>query len=177
MVYNYLSDLRAYLIKQFGRPLARKHEKLYVETTTDRREYVGTVKLSERETIELLQRIGCEPNYLAAFKTLEDSDVTEIGSWVWRGSVGDVTDPSTYEQDTQADMQLHLNMFEVDGEENTTAIYGHWEYSWLTHPVAHYRGAKQLDAKGARIGRELLKQELGDKYSGIVDEQAPEELN
>lgn len=165
-----LQQLRHTLIKRLGRPLAKRTDGLYVTGEVDQREYVGLLNADKQMATTLLQRAGFRPNYLSAYKTIRGTDTTEHSSWAWRGTATDVDDASTYEYDEQSDYQVHVHLFEIDGQPNTTAVFAHYEYNWKTHPLKHYRDTPN-DERGVKMAETLLSEQLSDQ--SVLDTHTP----
>jgi hypothetical protein len=155
-----LRTIRSYLLPPLGRFLAKYagHEGLYVTTETDHAEYVGLVEDDLRGTVDWFRDQGFVENPLAAYKDIEGTDISEKGSLTWRGPPGylQTHSDSLPNSDLFADKQLHVILFELDGDRSTTAIFAHWEYSWAMHPIKHYRGIGVQDKRGARLCRDFL---------------------
>lgn len=155
-----LDDIRETVLPPIGRFLAQyaDHGSLYVTSETDTAEYVGIIDRDAASTVEWLRKSGFNENALAAYKTIEDTDVSEQASLAWRGPRSELVD-GTGEvpgSDPLADRQLHIILFELDGRARTTAVFAHWEYSWTRHPIKHYRGIGIQDRAGARYCRDFL---------------------
>lgn len=125
----------------------------YATGTTRPESYVGTVQVDTDRFERLLHyELDFIRNPIAAFKQ-RTSGAPSGGSWVWRESLF-------------AHRQLHVVLFPVD---DGTAVYAHWEYSWLRHPIRHYR-IEELDASG---GVETLRERLDDHESEAFPDGIP----
>ena len=103
-------------------------------------EYVGTVERGLTDFRPDLEAMAFSPEPIAALKVLEDGRFS-AGSWVRR-------------QSPMADWQLHVTLFQ-DGRD-AVDVFAHREYSWLRHPVAHYRGEGWDTDGGVERMRRLL---------------------
>lgn len=114
------------------------------------KEYVGTLAMTEDEVETLLRELGFVRNPVAAFKSRKwypgDSDGVSEGSWAWRGN--------SLRRAFCNPMQLHMTIFSND--DGTHDLLGHWEASWITRPVAHYRGTDYHPEEGVKMMREML---------------------
>ncbi|MDL5360880.1 hypothetical protein [Halalkalicoccus sp. NIPERK01] len=119
----------------------------YAMTDNTEEEYVGTVDLPQRELEELLATAGFRRNVVSSLKVRVDGNVSD-GSWAWRAS-------------PLADWQLHLILHDV-GE--SVEAYAHWEYSWITHPVKHYRAVGCSPERGVGMAREFLRNYESERY-------------
>lgn len=130
---------------------------LYASLSTHEHEYVATVMSDEERFEECLHEAGFIRNPLAALKQLASRPTSvEEGSWVWR--------PDGF----YSDYQLHVILFDVDGD---LRVYAHWEYSWTTHPIKHYRGKPTNDDVDAVL---LMRQKLASMLKSYkIDPLAP----
>jgi hypothetical protein len=155
-----LDDVRATVLPFVGRlvGMCADHGALYVTTETEMAEYVGLVHHDVASTVERLRERGFTENALAAYKTIEGTSVSEQASLAWRGPRDELTDGADGlpDSDPLADRQLHIILFELDGRPGTTTVFAHWEYSWITHPIKHYRGTGVRDRLGASTARRFL---------------------
>lgn len=135
----------------------RIHEALsayggYAKREMHQNEYVTTA-ITDTDTLEkALYRANFHRNPLAAQKYfLEPNGEMNLssGSWVYRPSL-----LATY--------QLHLTLFET---KSGVEIYSHCEYSNVTHPIKHYRGAHQENAAGKSRITHALRSEGVSYYS------------
>lgn len=119
----------------------------YAELPTYRREFAALVDRSEDGTERLLRRAGFVRNPAAAWKNIDwwPGEPEEEGSFAWRGdlpeSEGGPARSWGEGRYPWADNQLHVHLYELDGTRRTTAVFAHWELSWVTHPRGHYNGA------------------------------------
>ena len=118
----------------------------YAMSDTPEAEYVATFDCSVSELERTLaDTFGFRRNPLSALKVRIDGNVSD-GSWVWR-------------RWPLAARQLHLVLHETD---DGVDVYAHWEYSWVTHPLRHYR-ADGYDAEaGVAAARALLFSPVAD---------------
>ncbi|WP_246998753.1 hypothetical protein [Halosolutus gelatinilyticus] len=103
-------------------------------------EYVGTAHYGLDEFRAQLQEMAFEPEPIASLKVHEDGRLS-AGSWVRRKS-------------PIATWQLHVALFENGGD--AVDVFAHREYSWLRHPLKHYRGDGWDTATGVKQMRSLL---------------------
>jgi hypothetical protein len=142
---------------------------LYVETTTNKTEYVGTLDVSEKDLEHrLVHDYDFERNTLAAYKTVQGTSDKEIGSFRLTHRLSDIeplsgrTAPeraSQYDRDGHKAYQLHVILFEQDDDPETTAVYAHHELAWDVYPIKHYRGSYMADRFGADMARSILRDE------------------
>lgn len=152
---DWAQAVRRSVIPVLGRLTAEVNDSLgtdfYVETVTYHRELVGFVDMSVEECEDfLVNDLDFEYNELSSWKTLRGTDLTERTSLAWRGTVDD----GSFVHDPWADKQLHVILYNVDGE---TAVFAHWEYSWRTHPIKHYRGKEATAEEGVELMRQLFR--------------------
>lgn len=119
----------------------------YAMSSNTEEEYVGTVDLTEDEFEAVLAKAGFRRNVISSLKVRVDGNVSN-GSWALRES-------------PLADCQLHVILHNVD---DTVEVYAHWEYSWLTHPIKHYRAVACDPEKGVRMTRRLLREYESERY-------------
>lgn len=152
---DFWESLRRATLPTLGRVLAEVNDALgteyYATLSTDHDEYAGVVELSKEEVESLLHDMGACRNPAAAWKRLKNTQKYEQGSWAFRGSWGN----KDWHHDPFGDYQLHVILFELDNDPATTALFAHYEYSWVTHPIKHYRGAA-VAGDGSYMLRRLL---------------------
>lgn len=153
--HDFWEELRQWLVPRLSMVVPGGH---CCERQTSLDQFVDTIELPEEELEVVLHALEFVRNPLSHWKRVEDSG--ETGSWAWRGRVKQSEDGGyLFERDPLADGQLHIILFELDGDPGTTAVFAHWEYSWLTHPIKHYRGAP-LHGDGQEYAAQLLSKEL-----------------
>ncbi|XVH33622.1 hypothetical protein ACNS7O_17040 (plasmid) [Haloferacaceae archaeon DSL9] len=103
-------------------------------------EYVGTVKRKLGDLRSDLRSMGFRREPISSLKQRDDG-APSIGSWVWRASVW-------------AKRQLHVTLFW--NPDHGVEIWAHWEYSWIRHPLKHYRCAAYDPLGGVKSMRRLL---------------------
>lgn len=103
-------------------------------------EYVGTVQYGLGEFRSELREMAFEPEPIASLKIHRDGRLS-AGSWARRNS-------------PLASWQLHVSLFQTDRE--AVDVFAHREYSWLRHPIKHYRGDGWDTASGVERMRSLL---------------------
>ena len=96
----------------------------FAQCTQHPAEYVGTVQRDLRAFRPDLEAMAFAPEPIASLKVHRDGRQS-AGSWVRRRS-------------PLADHQLHVTLYR-DGRD-AVEVFAHREYSWLRHPIAHYRG-------------------------------------
>ncbi len=111
----------------------------YAQCVMHPSEYVGRVEREFPAFATDLRGMGFHREPIAALKVHADGRAS-AGSWVKRAS-------------TFADEQLHVTLFDPG---NGVEVCAHWEYSWLTHPIKHYRGVGWDTDRGVRTMRDLL---------------------
>lgn len=145
--------------------------KLYVTTDTFHSEYVGCIRMSESEFVEVLGQLGFVPNALSSWKQVRGTDSNETGSYAWRG------DPSCLNKYNKwADKQLHVITYQLDGDDETTAVFAHWEYNWLTEPVKHYRGTDFNPKEGVELMNEFLGLYFGSEKGDMFIDRTIDEV-
>ena len=112
----------------------------FAQCTQHPAEYVGTVNRGLREFRPDLEAMSFAPEPIASLKVHRDGRQS-AGSWVRRRS-------------PLADHQLHVTLYR-DGRD-AVEVFAHREYSWLRHPVAHYRGVGWDTVAGVERMRSLL---------------------
>lgn len=119
----------------------------YATSTIDEEGYVGTVELDLRPLEDRLANQGFGFEVVSALKhrSCPDGPEVEAGSWVRRES-------------KLASHQLHAHLFSTVDEE-LTDVYAHYEPSWLTRPLRHYRA----DSCDCRRGAEMLEKTLEEE--------------
>lgn len=137
---NRINDLRRKLWPKIHDAKQDLHSGLFGKYTLRPEERVGTVHKTPCEFQSDLRDMGFSREPVAALKYHEDGRKS-AGSWAWRES-------------RRANKQLHVTIF--DNGDGTTEINAHWEYSWITHPVAHYRGVDYDRAAGVQMMEERL---------------------
>lgn len=150
---------------------------LYAESTTGRSQFVFLVD-KHRERVERdLDAIGFERNPLAAWKTLAGTEHTEVGSWRWYDDGETIVEPTAAHEQFiqthgtgQADTQTHVVLYEIDGDESTTAVFAHHEAAWHIHPIIHYRGRFTDAVLGVNNTRALFREHYGEDYCTLVSE-------
>mgnify|MGYP000574173019 CR=1 FL=1 len=172
---DYWETLRSVLIPLVGKQIARINSHsdtgYYVSYPTGRDEYALQVQKDEESFEEDLEAMGFERNPVAAFKTLAGTSYKEEGSWYMVHSNNDLhgldlpSDAIPYVRDGQNDFQLHLILYEVDGDENTTVVFAHHELWWGAYPLSHYRG-RYYDPE---FGQALLVEIMKDYYDDFDD--------
>ncbi|GAB3672806.1 hypothetical protein [Halopiger thermotolerans] len=113
----------------------------YVQCTMHSAEYVGTVERTLDRYRTDLREMGFRPEPIAALKCHRDGRKS-AGSWVFRRSLF-------------ADEQLHVTLFRAGT--NAIETYAHWEYSWIRHPIDHYRVLVWDTVRGVETMRSLLR--------------------
>ena len=103
-------------------------------------EYVGTVESDFRSFHADLREMSFSREPISSLKCHRDGRLS-AGSWVRRTSI-------------LADDQLHVTLFLRDKE--AIDVCAHWERSWITHPVEHYRAIGWDTEEGVRRMRSLL---------------------
>ncbi|MFC4543894.1 hypothetical protein ACFO5R_18365 [Halosolutus amylolyticus] len=103
-------------------------------------EYVGTVQYGLREFRTDLDEMAFEPEPIASLKVHRDGRLS-AGSWVRR-------------KRPLATWQLHVALFENGPD--AIDVFAHREYSWLRHPLKHYRGDGWDTTGGVERMRSLL---------------------
>jgi len=164
--------IRRSILPAVGRLLAKyaEYSDVYATSTTDPEEYVGLVAEDCAGTVEWLREQGFVENPVAAYKDLDGAEVSERASLAWRGDKEPLrSGEDVPASDAFADRQLHVILFELDGDRDTTAVFAHWEYSWLTHPVKHYRGVDLQDRAGARLARSFFHAQHDDFRTPPLD--------
>ena len=103
-------------------------------------EFVGIVDRELQRFTSDLESLGFRREPVSALKLHRDGRKS-VGSWVKRSSV-------------LAEKQLHVTLF----ARNATSIevFAHWEYSWIRHPLRHYRASGWDTQTGVEMMRELL---------------------
>ena len=119
----------------------------YAMSSNTEEEYVGTVHLSEDEFEDVLVAASFRRNLVSSLKVRVDGNISN-GSWALRES-------------PLADWQLHVIHHNVD---DYVEVYAHWEYSWLTHPIKHYRAVGCEPEKGVKMTREILRNYESENY-------------
>jgi hypothetical protein len=119
----------------------------YAMTDNTEEEYVGTVDLTEDEFEDVLAEAGFRRNVVSSLKVRVDGNVSD-GSWAWRES-------------PLADWQLHVILHNVD---DSVEAYAHWEYSWITHPIKHYRAIDCQPETGVEMTRRFLREYESEEY-------------
>lgn len=171
---DYIETLRYHLVYPIGKFLAAHNDHLYVERPTPDRQFVGIVDKGEEAFENDLTSIGASRNPVAAIKHLRsDNSVQETGSWYFVDDDNKVfydlpEAAQSWDSDKRNDFQLHIILFEIDGDSGTTAVFAHHELWWGTHPWAHYRAKYYNEEYGVRKMRELLRNEYGESYSDLV---------
>lgn len=167
---DFWNDLRRTVLPPVGRLVAEANDALgtdyYVTATTDHEEFVGVVGMSRDELEFHLHDMGAVRNPAAAWKRLRGTDKHEQGSYAFRGEWRE----TAWHHNPIGDYQLHVIVYELDDIAETTAVFAHYEYSWVTHPIKHYR-AEHVDGNGVQMLRTMLKRNGVDfyatDYSGI----------
>jgi hypothetical protein len=119
----------------------------YAMTSNTEEEYVGTVQLPEEEFEKVLAAAGFQRNVVSSLKVRVDGNVSN-GSWALRES-------------PLADRQLHVILHNVD---ESVEVYAHWEYSWITHPIKHYRAVGCEPETGVEMTRQILRNHESEEY-------------
>lgn len=153
--HDFWEKLRQWLVPRLSSIIPGGH---CCERQTSMNQLVDTVALSEEELEVVLHSLEFVRNPLSHWKRVGDHG--ETGSWAWRGAVEvDEDGEHSFDRDPLADGQIHIILFELDGDSGTTAVYAHWEYSWLTHPIRHYRG-DPLPGNGQEYAAKILSKKL-----------------
>lgn len=144
-------------IAQFLEDITGK--RLYAESETHNKEFVGRVDMPEEAFEKVLHELDFERNPLAAWKRLE-SNPKEFEEASFR-KTGLVNYP---------DKQLHVILYDGsvinDADTPYTYIYAHLEYRWDEYPIKHYQ-TKEYDAhEGVRLMKKYL-DERGIQYKAI----------
>lgn len=164
---DYWETIRRWTLPKIGRLVAEVNETmgtdLYVTSVTNRDEFSCFVPQSEEELEERLHEMGFVRNPVAAWKRIfYDSNIYEGGSYALRGH----WDGEMFHIYPWGDYQLHAIIYELDGDDTTTAVFAHYEYSWVTHPIKHYR-AHGVPYKGE--GPEIMRQLLSRNGATVSD--------
>lgn len=148
---------------------------LYVSYDLGMNEYACTLKMSEPQAEQFFKRrLGFKENPMAAWKRVRGTNKGEIASLRYTNADEEfygLRPPAgalQYEQDGVADFQLHVILFELDGDSDTVAVFCHFELAWDTHPVGHYRGKYYKPAFGAEMLSAMLQEEFGEAYADMV---------
>lgn len=151
---------------------------LYVQGVTSRDQFVGIVHRTESQFERDLNTLNFESNPLAAWKKLYDTDVYETGSY--RLPTDNTRGHGVSEElqtflDANAvawapDMQLHVVIYQLDTNSDTIAVFAHYEPSWSTHPLVHYRSTHVYADLGREMMRTMLHDHYGEQYGSLVDE-------
>ena len=112
----------------------------FAQCTMHPSEYVGTVHRGLTDFRPDLEAMKFSPEPIASLKVHEDGRAS-AGSWVRR-------------QSPMADWQLHVTLFQ-DGRD-AVEVFAHREYSWLRHPVKHYKSEGWDTTGGVKRMRSLL---------------------
>lgn len=112
----------------------------YAQCVMDADEYVGAIEREVDSFAAELRSMGFRREPVSALKRHEDGRLS-AGSWVRRSGL-------------LADGQLHVTIFR--GSRRTVDVFAHWEYSWITHPIKHYRATGWDTEQGVRMMRALL---------------------
>lgn len=127
----------------------------YVTAKTAPAQFVGTINLTKHETILLFKMHGFTDNPLAALKSFDGR--YEIASLAFRERLF-------------SKHQIHIILFELDDDPYTTAIFAHKEYSWVRHPIKHYKVDYISNEEGVRYVRQLLRYTSREGYDKHVNE-------
>jgi hypothetical protein len=138
----------------------------YVQSTTNKYEFVGSVDMPEEEFEQVLHDLNFVRNPLAAWKHLfNDKTEHEEGSFRW-------IPPE--DSDLNSKFQLHVIIYDgqpvQNSDSDTTFVFAHWEYRWDVHPIKHYRG---VDSDAQR-GVELMQQKLNEVGVGYDADNLPQ---
>lgn len=147
--HDWLERARAAALKPLGALLkgsSKGDDVLYAAGPIKRWEFICHLDLPEEDVEQMLCSAAFGRNPLSAWKHLPGTGTDESGSWAWWGHPPGAgpNDTQRWVPDRLSPMQLHVHLFEVDGDPGTTAVFGHWEPSWITRPLAHYLGARTL---------------------------------
>lgn len=112
----------------------------FAQCVMDPAEYVGRIERGLDRFQDDLRAMGFTREPISALK-LDRDGRKSAGSWVYRASIA-------------AEKQLHVTIF--TGRSGAIDVYAHWEYSWITNPVKHYRGVGWDTAAGVTTMVELL---------------------
>lgn len=163
--HDWLEAVRHALIPDLGHLLAEVNDDWSTDLYATLQTHVHELAFLWHEPEEAFERrlheLGFVRNPVAAWKSLDDGS-TEQGSWAWRGRPPATSSTGEWEHDPWADAQLHVIVFGEAGD-GTTAAFAHWEYSWKTHPVKHYRGGDTpdgLDDRGVALLRRMFRERV-----------------
>ena len=95
-------------------------------------EYALTLQMDLDEARLTLQRLGFGLEPVAALKKTSRDEI-EMGSWVYRP------------RGPLSRFQYHAHLVEDAYDPEEIHVYGHHEYSWIRHPVKHYRPPAHYD--------------------------------
>lgn len=150
----------------------------YITGYTFKSEFVGTVDLNYDELSSVLRLLGYKPNLLASYKEKKvyaDGEWTPTGRWektTWRLPTNAEEPYARIDRNQLGDWQLHVTLYDLDDDENTTCVFGHWEYNWLTHPIKHYHPPSDFPKNklGSTMVKEQLRYAFQDDYDEFVEE-------
>jgi hypothetical protein len=165
MLRKYLPTIQRHILEPINEHTASHW---YVTGDADRSEFVGTFEGSYKNLSGALRDIGFKPNWLSSYKEYE---VYTDGEWTDTGHFERST--WKYTESAFSPYQIHVTLFDLDDEANTTCIFAHYEYNWLRHPIKHYRPPDGYPdgPEGVKRVRQKLASHYGSEYSKYVDEE------
>lgn len=141
MTNDFIHDVHKFVYKNVLHPVFSRLG-WYAEKEISNSSYICSFELDLDELEEELERIGFvrNPTSFLTYQSVEDYEGRSytVGSWV------------LYLDDVVDSYQLHVTLYSAF-DDGFVDVYGHFERSWLRHPVKHMRLVDYSEEEGKNM--------------------------